>query len=54
MTLVVLGGIEKERMGRSENYSFEISCPVVHGAMDVSQKSFMLVWHYHQLLSGFQ
>ena len=25
----------------------------VHGAMDCSQKSFKLVWRFHQLLSGF-
>ena len=24
----------------------------VHGVMECSQKIFMLVWHYHQLLSG--
>ena len=32
---------------------FKIVCPVVHGAMGCSQKSFKLVWRCHQLLSGF-
>ena len=27
--------------------------PIVHGTMSCSQKSLMLVWWYHQLLSGF-
>ena len=40
------------RNGRRTECLKNTTAPV-HGAMGCSQSSFMLVWRYHQLMSGF-